>query len=135
MTYAVRYPTEVASLWLLDPAGVWSVPQSELQKTIAETGCNQLMVKSGDDFEQLVKFAMYNPQFISVPMLNVMAQERISNYALEERIFKQILYDSVEKRINGLPIPALIVRGDEDRVLSVALQRSFTTPCRTRMLS
>ncbi len=40
MTYAARYPAEVASLWLLDPSGVWSAPKTEFMKTIAKTGRN-----------------------------------------------------------------------------------------------
>jgi pimeloyl-ACP methyl ester carboxylesterase len=120
MTYAVRYSAEVASLWLLDPAGVWSAPKSELLKTIAETGRNQLMAKSGDEFAQVINFAMHDPPFVPRPIINVLAQERIRNYALEERIFKQIESDSVEKRVIGLPVPTLIVWGDRDRVLSFA---------------
>jgi pimeloyl-ACP methyl ester carboxylesterase len=46
--------------------------------------------------------------------------ERIRNYTLEERIFKQIVSDSVEKRVTGLPVSTLIVWGDKDRVLSFA---------------
>jgi len=120
LTYAARYPGEAASLWLLDPAGVWSAPKSELLNTLAETGRNLLMAKSGDEYAQVIKVAMYSPPFIPWPIINVMAQERIRNYTLEERIFKQIVSDSVEKRVTGLPIPTLIVWGDKDRVLSYA---------------
>jgi pimeloyl-ACP methyl ester carboxylesterase len=120
MTYAARYPAEAASLWLLDPSGVWSAPKSELFKTIAETGRNLLLVKSEDEFAQLIKFLMYKPPFIPRPILNVMAQERIRNYALMKRIGKQITSDFVEKCVSGLSIPTLIVWGDKDRVLSFA---------------
>jgi pimeloyl-ACP methyl ester carboxylesterase len=52
-------------------------------------------------------------------MLDVMAKERIRNFALEERIFKQLGADSVEKRVTGLSTPTLIVWGEKDRVLNV----------------
>ena len=121
MTYATRYPAEVASLWLLDPGGVWSAPKSELMKIIEETGHNPLMVRSEDDFARIIKLAMFKPPFIPRFMINVMAQERIHNYALEERIFMQIkATDSVEKSVSGLTVPTLIVWGDQDRLLSVA---------------
>jgi pimeloyl-ACP methyl ester carboxylesterase len=120
MTYAARYPAEVASLWLLDPAGAWSAPKSECQKILAETGRNILLVKSEDEFAQLVKYAMYKPPFFPRPMINVMAQDGIMNYALQERIFSQMESDSVEKRVTGLPIPTLIVWGDKDRLIDVA---------------
>ena len=49
--------------------------------------------------------------------LDVVAQERIRNADLEERIFRQLAEDSVEQRARGLPTPALIVWGAQDRVL------------------
>lgn len=53
--------------------------------------------------------------------MNVMAQEKIRNFDLEVRIFKQLLDSgSVENLVSGLPIPTLIVWGDKDRVLNVA---------------
>jgi pimeloyl-ACP methyl ester carboxylesterase len=121
MIYAASYPAEVASLWLLDPAGVWSAPKSEYFKSIEETGRNQLLVKNEDEFAQLIKFVMNKPPFIPRPMMNVMAQEKISNYDLEVRIFKQLMdAGSLENRVSGLSIPTLIVWGGKDRVFSFA---------------
>lgn len=120
MTYAAMYKTDVVSLWLFDPAGVWSAPLSELAKTIQATGHNPLVVKTEDDFAQLISFAMSHPPFIPTPMRNVLARERIKNYDLELRIFEQIRTDSVEQRVAGLMAPTLIVWGAQDRVINVA---------------
>lgn len=120
LSYAALHPAEVKSLWLLDPAGIWTAPESELQKIIRETGRNPLMVKSEDDFVEVIAFVMSDPPFMPRPMLDVMAQERIQNFALEERIFEQIKADSVEKRVSGMVTPTLIVWGGNDRVINVA---------------
>ena len=96
LTYAALHPTDVKSLWLLDAAGVWTAPESELQKIAMESGRNPLMAKSEDEFAGVVAFVMSDPPFFPRPMLNVMARERIRNLALEERIFKQIRSDSIE---------------------------------------
>ncbi|GAB3540291.1 alpha/beta fold hydrolase [Noviherbaspirillum agri] len=119
MAYAVQYPDEVSSLWLLNPAGVWTATRSEAAKMYLETGRNPLIVRSEDEFVQLFDFVMSEPPFVPRPILNVMAKERINNVALEERIFSQIVEDSIEKRINGMETPALIVWGDRDRVIHV----------------
>ncbi len=51
-----------------------------------------------------------------------MAWERIQNFALEERIFKQLAADSAEARIPGLATPTLIVWGNKTaRSMSQAL--------------
>ena len=119
MSYAARYPAEVASLWLLDPGGVAHAPKSELAQTMATTGVNPLLVKNEDDFAKVFAFVMSDPPYIPRPILNVMAQERIQNFALEQRIFKQIITDSVEGKVTGLSTPTLIVWGEQDRVIHV----------------
>ncbi len=117
LTYAALYPKEVQSLWLLNAAGVWSAPPSELRKTMSETGDNPMLVQDEEDFAQLVSLLTAKPLMIPRPFLDVVAQERIKNHALEEKIFKQLAADSVEERIRGLAIPTLIVWGQQDRVL------------------
>jgi pimeloyl-ACP methyl ester carboxylesterase len=120
MTYAALYPTEVASLWLLDPGGVWSAPPGELRKIIVETGRNPLLVRTTDDAARVFRFVMSEPPYVPWFVLDVLARERIRNAALEEKIFKQLGEDSVETRVTGLATPTLIVWGDEDRVVNVA---------------
>ncbi len=120
MAYASIFPKEVKSLWLLDPGGVWSAPESEMRKIIRKTGKNPLMARSEDEFAEIFKFVMSDPPPIPRPMLNVMARERNKNFVLEQRIFKQITTDSIEKRITGSTVPALIVWGDRDRVINPA---------------
>jgi pimeloyl-ACP methyl ester carboxylesterase len=120
LVFAALYPDEVRSLWLLDAAGVWSAPESEGRRMIRETGENPLLAKNETEFARIVSFVMSDPPFIPGPMLDVMAQERIRNYALETRIFKQLTTESIETRIAGLTVPSLIVWGDQDRAVNVA---------------
>ncbi len=114
LTYAARYPAEVKSLWLLDTGGVWSAPGATAPQSIP------ISVRSGDDLAKTLAFYMSEPPYIPTPMLNVLAQERIRNYALEQRILKQVTGDSVEARVAGIATPTLIVWGEQDRALSVA---------------
>jgi pimeloyl-ACP methyl ester carboxylesterase len=117
LTYAALYPAEVKSLWLLAPGGVWSAPAGELRKRIDATGRNPMIVKNEEEFAQLVAGVTAVPLPIPRRFLDVLAQERIANHELEERIFKQVAADSVEQRVRGLAIPALVVWGAQDRVL------------------
>ncbi|CAN5390542.1 alpha/beta fold hydrolase [soil metagenome] len=119
MSYAALYPKEVKSLWLLDPAGIWSAPESEYRRRLRETGKNPLLVRNDEEFAQLFPWVMHKPPFIPRPIMNVIAQERIRNFDLEQKIFRQISTDSLEDRVRGLPIPTLIVWGELDRTLDV----------------
>jgi pimeloyl-ACP methyl ester carboxylesterase len=117
MMYAALYPDDVKSLWLLDPGGIWSAPPSELREIIEKTGENPLMAQNENEFAKIFAFVMTEPPFIPRPILNVMAQERILNYDLEKRIFKEISTGSAEHYVTGLKTPTLIVFGEKDRVI------------------
>lgn len=117
MAYAAAHPAEVESMWLLDPAGIWSAPQSELAKIIENHDHNPLLIRNGDDYVSAFHFVMSKPPFIPRPILTVLAQNSINNEKLSEQIFDQIVNDSVEKRVDGLKTPTLIVWGDQDRVI------------------
>ncbi len=119
MTYAALYPEQVESMWLLDPAGVWSAPESELRRIYRETGENPLIARDEDEFAAVFDFVMSKPPFVPRPILDVFARERIANVELEKRIFAEIAGDSIEDRIRGLKTPALIVWGTEDRAIHV----------------
>jgi pimeloyl-ACP methyl ester carboxylesterase len=119
MTYAALYPEEVKSLWLLDPSGVWSAPKSMVRTAVETTGKNPLTIKTEEDYVTLLQWVMSKPPFMPRPILNVLARERIANNNLEERILREIAIDSVEPRVAGLTVPALIVWGSEDRILHI----------------
>ena len=120
LTYAALYPTEVSSLWLLAPAGIWSAAPSELAKNVLSGGKNDLMAKNEEQYAQLFNFVMSDPPYVPRFVKNVMAQEGIVNYDLHARIFDEIKNDdTLEKRIAGLQTPSLIVWGEQDRALNV----------------
>ena len=121
LAYAVLYPTEVNSLWLINPAGVWSAPVTNVLKTYFESGHNPLVAHNTEEFKKIMALGMKKPPFVLQPMLNVLAQERIQNADLEERIFKQLIDYSVEDKIGGLKIDTLIMFGAEDRILSTEI--------------
>jgi pimeloyl-ACP methyl ester carboxylesterase len=120
LSYAAAYPVEVASLWLFDPGGIWHAPAGELEQLIREQGRNPLIAKTTEEFAYTYRFVMSHPPYIPRPMLNVLAQSQISNVALAQKIFEQIVADSLDQKIAGLMTPALIVWGERDRVIPVA---------------
>ena len=119
MSYAAQHPQEVASLWLIDCAGIAAAPPGELAKIIASTGTNPLMITKESDFPKFLDFVMSDPPYIPGSVMDVLARERIVNQALEAQVFRQIATDSVDDAVKGLPTPTLITWGAEDRALSV----------------
>ena len=119
MSLAAQHPQEVASLWLLDCAGIAAAPPSELAKIVTTTDTNPLIITRESDFPAFLKFVMSDPPYIPGSVMNVMARERMANQPLERQVFAQIATDSVDAAVKGLATPTLIVWGDQDRALSV----------------
>ena len=119
LLYAALHPTEVNSLWLLSPSVAKSSFKSDIFTVMAESGHNPLLARNVKEFEEVMALGMSKPPFIPKPMLNVLAQERIENAVLEERILNIILDNPVEDQIRGMETPTLIVFGNEDRIISI----------------
>ena len=119
MSFAAQHPQEVASLWLLDAAGIAEAPPSELATIITTTGTNPLMITKESDFAAFMKFVMSDPPYIPGSVMNTLARERMANQELERQVFLQIATDSVSAAVRGLQTPTLVVWGAEDRALSV----------------
>jgi len=118
MSYAAQHPQEVASLWLIDAAGIAEAPPGELAKIILGTGKNPLLITKESDFPAFIRFVMSDPPYIPGSVMDVLARARIANQDLERQVFAQIATDSVSDAVRGLKTPTLIVWGDEDRALS-----------------
>lgn len=119
MSLAAQHPQEVASLWLIDCAGIAEAPPGELARIVTTTGANPLLITKESDYRTFIKFVMSDPPWIPGSVMDELARERMANQDLERAVFAQIATDSVSAAIKGLPTPTLIVWGDEDRALSV----------------
>jgi pimeloyl-ACP methyl ester carboxylesterase len=118
LAWAAAHPREIRSLWLLDPGGLWSAPESEVMRGMRESGKNPLLIGSEEDYQALLRLAMNRPPAIPPFFEAVMARQRIANRPLEERIQKQMRAESMEGRIAGLMTSTLVVFGADDRIVN-----------------
>ena len=120
LQYGVRHKDETASLWLLDPAGVFSAPETEFMKVALHGGKNPFEIRNGDDLGRLLSKAFGKPPFIPRPILDAQAKEFLANKAIQEKVFSDVMKGNAntEKDVTGLTLPALIVWGDQDRIFA-----------------
>lgn len=119
-SYAAKYPTETDSIWLLAPAGLSTAPPSVLELRMRGGGSNPLIASNADEFAAVFQFVMADPPFVPRRILDVMGSTAVANHDLNTKIFQQIRGESpLEARVQGLPVPAHIVWGDQDRALNV----------------
>jgi len=116
--YALRYPDEVQSLWLLNTAYVASAQPSEGFERIARGEPNPLFARTEDEFRQLLGFIMEKRPIMPSPLRRMVAARQVASYELNLRIFDELRAEMVplEDAIKGLMTPTLIVWGDCDRV-------------------
>lgn len=120
-TYAATYPNEVGSLWLIANSGIGSASPSELRKRIADTGVNALVPRTPQEFREMLGWVMARPPYLPDRLAEVLAQRAIAHHDLRTRQFAQLVREAstLERRINGLPIPTHVLWGELDRAVSV----------------
>ena len=120
-SYAARYPDEVASLWLLDPAGVVSTP-SEMSVYAAQGHALPLIVRSPEDFDARMGWVFVNPPPVPGPLKAVLMTQDIARADHYAKVRDQLygvsaMLDTVLPESGATNIPSLIVWGEQDRVL------------------
>lgn len=116
--YAARHPEQVASLWLLAPAGARSAQESEMLRLLA-AGDNPLLVTDLASFRRLTALCFHQapplPPRFELPLYERARAEGPFN----AKIFDEMFTDpkAFEDMPGGFATRALIVWGDDDRVL------------------
>nr|UXE46159.1 lipase 1 [uncultured bacterium] len=121
-SYAVHYPDEVRSLWLLDAAGVSAANPSEMGERIAKGERIPIFARTIPEFDQVMDFVFTHPPFIPSPVKRIYAERASANYSLNVKIFNEVRSQSLplDKTVAGLKTPTLIVWGSDDRVQNVS---------------
>jgi pimeloyl-ACP methyl ester carboxylesterase len=120
--YAARYPAEVASLWLLDPAGTAAALDTPMLRHYAQTGEIPLLVREPGAYSDLLAAATHRPVFVPPSLRRVLAARAAADFTLHERIFRQVRQESplLEPLLPSIVAPTLIVWGAADHVLNPA---------------
>jgi abhydrolase domain-containing protein 6 len=119
--FAAKYPQDVKTLWLLAPGGVMSAKMSELGELVRK-GKNPLLISNVQDYEALLDFVFVERPRIPRSIKRYLTKEAIQNREFNAKVFKEILQDRapLETVLQGVPIPTLILWGDQDRLLDVS---------------
>jgi len=131
--YSYRHPKNVLSLTLIDAVGFYGDTPSELQIILENKQKNPLIVRSREDMDILMGFAMHNVPFIPWPGEKVLARRAMKRQGANDQIFNHIYQESEAARytdgftniFSKLNIPTYVVWGEKDRVLHVSSVDKF----------
>jgi len=119
--FAARHPEAVGSLWLLAPGGVQTARPSERAQLMAG-GENVLVAKNAEEFDRLYALCFVNPPYVPGFVKRHLAASAAAGSDLLEKIYKDLMDRPVplESALKGLPVPALILWGERDRITDVS---------------
>ena len=119
--YAAGYPHQVQSLWLLAPGGVASAQASELAQHLAQ-GENPLIVNRPEDFDTMFEFAAVVRPWIPGPIKRHLAEQAMRQRDFNAKVVRDLAETplSLEPLLQDHPVPALIVWGEQDRIVHVS---------------
>jgi len=115
--YAARYPEQVQSLWLLAPAGTDEAFETPAFQDYLAGGSMPLLVREVRDFDTMMATCMAKAPYFPYSLKRVLARRAMADYPLHCELLKQLVGSP---RLRApIDVPALIVWGTEDRILSL----------------
>lgn len=124
LRYAIDYPDALASLTLLNNAGVNGANESELQKQAANEDYNPLILASLEDADRLVAMVVHKPPHIPSRLKPVLYADGLKYRDQLDKIFWVIATEGRDHPLNGrlgeVKVPTLIIWGRHDKLLDVS---------------
>lgn len=123
---AATYPERIASLALIDPAGVASPQPSDLERQLAQ-GNNPFLIHSRAQFQRLYPMTMATPPWVPGAVLAAIAER----YERRREELAQIFSDfrnsePLEGKLAAIQAPTLLLWGREDRIIHVSSAQVWT---------
>jgi pimeloyl-ACP methyl ester carboxylesterase len=116
--FAATYPERVASLWLLDPAGTAAAQSSAVLEHYRATGEMPLLLRQVSDVRQLIASTTHHQPFLPYCVRTALGRRAVADYGLHCHIMRQLAEAPLlEQQYRELAVPALIVWGQQDRIL------------------
>jgi pimeloyl-ACP methyl ester carboxylesterase len=128
--YAATRPGKIASLVLIDSAGVTSPELSDLAKFLRQ-GTNVLIPEHSEDVTLLLQFAYYKPPFIPKPFRRAVGNEMIAAKSWNEKIWRDMeASPRLDSLLTNITAKTLVIWGDHDRIIHPGTAAVFTNGIR-----
>jgi pimeloyl-ACP methyl ester carboxylesterase len=124
--YAAEFPDKVITLGLVCPHGMTEPQPSDLARSV-EQGDNWLVVSSLAGFERLLDNLFVKRPYIPGALIKYLAALAVRNSAKSQQIFAELQQNNppLIARLPQIQAPALVVWGDQDRVIHVSCAELF----------
>jgi pimeloyl-ACP methyl ester carboxylesterase len=105
--YGLLYPNDVASLALLDPAGIDKAEQ------------HPPMIEKASDFDNLIKLSFAHPPEIPDVLKEYFGEQAAADAPVVKKILDDALLTDIKDKLPTLQPPTLVVWGAKDQLISL----------------
>jgi abhydrolase domain-containing protein 6 len=120
---ALDHPGRLATLTLMNSAGVQGAEESTLQK-MPRTDKSPLVPTSVGELKKVMGIIAHKPRYIPSRFMDIVYDDRSQHNALLEKIFWTIVADGDERPLNArlaeVSVPTLIIWGRHDQLIHVS---------------
>ncbi|MFJ2682339.1 alpha/beta fold hydrolase [Pseudomonas sp. NPDC087342] len=117
---AATYPERIASVALIDPAGVTAPEVSDLERQLAK-GQNPFLIHTKEEFQHFYAMTMANPPWVPGVVLDAVAQRYEQSRDELAEIFEDFRASPpMEPKLADIKCPALLLWGRKDRLIDVS---------------
>jgi len=124
LRYALDYPDALASLILLNNAGVKGANESDLEKQAANEDYNPLVLANLEDADRLLAMVTHKPPFIPARLKPALYADALKYRDQLDGVFWIIATEArdhpLNDRLGEVRVPTLILWGRHDRLIDVS---------------
>lgn len=124
LRFAIDYPDRLATLTLMNNAGVLGENESELQRLAADRDYNPLVLASLEDADRLIAFVVRRPTYVPARLKPVIYADALKHRDLLDKIFWTIADEMEQAPLNDelgkVTAPTLIIWGRHDKLIDVS---------------
>ena len=128
-SYAARHSGKVKSLWLLGAAGTEDMLLTEAVAVRRDEGRYLLLARNRAEFDAVIRRIFHRPPFLPYCFRWLGTRQAVASFPLHSRIFDQLLDNGhdyqLEPHLPNLTVPTLLVWGEHDEVVPLAVMRTF----------
>ncbi len=118
--FAKMYPQRTLSVALVDPAGVVSPVDSDMNKMLAQ-GRNPFLIHNRQEFDSFYAMTMEEPPYVPGFVLEAISEKYQQRREQLMQIFGDILKtDLLDSSLDEIHVPVLLLWGEEDRLIHVS---------------
>ncbi|MCC6809893.1 MAG: alpha/beta fold hydrolase [Deltaproteobacteria bacterium] len=124
--YALTFPGEVASLCLIDAAGL-KAPRRAKETLVITEGDNPLVIATEAEFDRLIAVNFVTPPSIPSSIKRYFIARAAEHHAFTQKVFADLRRNPVElsDRLPEIAARTLILWGDHDRVIDPSVGEAY----------